>query len=382
MRQAYHKLRYRLELKKKVRELKASESNGIYYFLGNIPQHITHVLPLYSLIGGTVVVTSKAAADLLSAHNVRTLLIDEAPDLFLELDTKISKTINFLNDNAKVVLLYEIFTFDGIRFDVPTIMLSHGIAIKDYWTNHKIESLIQNYSFIATLGPFLKDLMKDRGVPNHMLIDVGLARNDLIIEKWARYSRKDFIRSLPNYRGQPIVCYMPTYWGASSVFDTGLEIINNISEEYYLLFKPHPQTPEETLSNYKHVIAAKNNLHYLSESEADLLSLYKYTDAVIGDLSSVVADVILAKKPIVFAYGGGGYQQDPSVYWPLREVHATSLRISPGEGECVNLILHATLNRRSSIGKYYRLTSNRLFFNLEGDSRQGLLQFMINELNL
>ena len=89
--------RINLSLTKKIKSLKANQNNGIYYFLGNIPQHITHALPLHALIGGTIIVTSKAALDTLAPYDIPAVYIDDAPDLFLELDSTIKKTIDNLN---------------------------------------------------------------------------------------------------------------------------------------------------------------------------------------------------------------------------------------------------------------------------------------------
>ena len=368
-------------LYKKAKHLKQDVSNGIYYFLGNIPQHITHVLPLYDLIGGTVVVASQSAVDYLKKYpGITPLLIDDQPEIFLELDTRIEKTIAYLNEHAKAVFVYETFVFDGIKITTPTIMLSHGIPIKDYWVEWKIKTVVENYTYIATLGPFMKEQLIERGVPEDMCIDIGLTRNDLIIRKQAQYKKKEFLSKLPSYKKQPIVSYMPTYWGASSVFDTGLEILENISDKYYVIFKPHPQTSGEIIEKYIELIAKKNHIHFIPEDDADLLSIYKYSDVLIGDMSSVVADAILADIPVIFAYGGEENKQDKDLYKPIREVLTTSFSISQGQGDCTNLVVDAALHNTYSIRMSYPAVRNRLFHNLNGDSREHIAHFIISKI--
>lgn len=372
-------LHAKLSQNKKMKSLKNNQSNGIYYFLGNIPQHITHVLPLHALIGGTVVVTSKAALDTLAPYDVPAVYIDDVPDLFLELDRKIKKTIDYLNENARVIFVYETFVFKKIKITAPVIMLSHGVPLKDYWVEWKINTVVQNYTYIATLGRFMREQLVHKGVPEDMLIDIGLSRNDLIINRQAKYSKREFLRMLPNYKGQPLICYMPTYWGATSVFDTGIEIINNISDKYYLIFKPHPQTPWEAIEKYRQIISQKHNAHQIPEEEADLLSLYKYADVIIGDMSSVMADAILADKPIVFAYGGDENQQDKKLYYPIREAQTTSFSISAGQGDCIDLVIDAARHKKYVKKIAYQSVKERLFFNLDGDSRQKIAQFIIDK---
>lgn len=374
--------RINLSLTKKIKSLKANQNNGIYYFLGNIPQHITHALPLHALIGGTIIVTSKAALDTLAPYDIPAVYIDDAPDLFLELDSTIKKTIDYLNENAKVIFVYETFVFKKIKLTAPTIMLSHGVPLKNYWVDWKIETVVQNYTYIATLGPFMKEQLIQRGVPKDMLVDIGLSRNDLIIDRHAKYSKRELAKTLPHYQGQPIICYMPTYWGATSVFDTGIEILNNISDKYYLIFKPHPQTPWETIEKYRQIISEKHHIHYIPEDEVDLLSLYKHADVIIGDMSSVVADAILADKPLVFAYGGEENQQDKQMYHPIREAQTTSFSISSGQGDCIDLIIDAARHVKYARKVAYPRVKERLFFNLAGDSRASIARFIINKFNV
>jgi CDP-glycerol glycerophosphotransferase (TagB/SpsB family) len=337
---------------------------------------------MYDLVGGTVVVTSRAAVDTLATYNISVIHIDDVPELFLELDQRIENTINYLNGNAKVVFVYETFVFKKIKLTAPTIMLSHGVPLKDYWVDWKIKTVIQNYTYIATLGAFMKQQLTERGVPESMFIDIGLSRNDLIINRQAKYSRREFLKLLPNYKGQSIVSYMPTYWGATSVFDTGIEIFSNISDNYYLIFKPHPQTPLETIEKYHQIIAQKQHTHYISEEKADLLSLYKYTDVIIGDMSSVVADAILADKPLVFAYGGNENQQDKRLYHPIREVQTTSFSISAGQGDCIDLVVDAARHEKHIRKKAYRSVAERLFFNLDGNSRNSLAELIIDKFDV
>lgn len=380
--------RYLLDTYKKTtrqqrfRRLQYNAKNGVFYFLGNIPQHITHVLPLYELIGGTVIVTSKDAVDALRPYNISVTHIDDVPELFLELDQKIQKTINYLNQNAKIVFVYETFVFSDIKLTAPTIMLSHGVPLKDYWVDWKIKTVVQNYTYIATLGPFMKQQLIERGVPEDMFIDIGLSRNDSIINREAKYNKREFLKLLPDYKGQPIVCYMPTYWGATSVFDTGFEILNNISDNHYLIFKPHPQTPLETLKKYRQIISQMHHAQYIPEEKVDLLSLYKYTDVIIGDMSSVIADAILADKPIIFAYGGDKNQQDKQLYHPIREIQTTSFSISAEQGDCIDLVIDAARHEKYAKKRAYRLVKERLFFNLNGDARDGLVEFIIDKFNI
>lgn len=321
-------------------------SNNIYYFLGNITSHILHALPLYKQLGGTFIVLSEKARKEVAAYNVPVVAINNAPyqwqrfsyklkpiHHYLTLTSEHDKTVDFLNSNAKVVIFYELYDFTSKKLSTPkTIFLTHGNMLKNYMASNNRLKTIKQYDYMAGIGPALKQRHIAAGINPEKLIDIGIARTD----EATQHQRQVFISpeltsELQLDLSKKIVAYLPTFWGASSVYTTGLDIVKYIPEDYTLIFRPHPQTPKKIIRKYLGIIKNKSNVIYAPEGKykhLNLIDIFNASSVIIGDVSSVTLEAILTYKPLIFAYDIDKNKQPESDYESIKGIVTVSEKIS------------------------------------------------------
>jgi hypothetical protein len=339
--------------------------NGVYYFLGNIPSHTSHALPVYNKIGGTFIVLSRAAYDYCVSLGLSVVLIDDRPDLFLEFSPDdILQTLKFIDKNAKVLVFYDIFSI-SVYITVPQIMLTHGNSFKDYYVNWR-QKILPNYRWIAGLGPNSEQRLLSSGASVGQVLHVGLATSDKIIENAGKIVKRRFVaKRLGLDPCKPIISYMPTWWGPSSVNDVGLDIVRCISEDYSIIFRPHPSTPDDVISKYEEIITTeKLNAIYMPSGSCDgvdLSSIYSASSLFIGDMSSVMIDALLTDKPIIFAFGDGDRAQNESVYTPIKEVFNQSKKVTSLNVDNINQMVTDSLEKPIS-RDVYKKSRQRIFY--------------------
>lgn len=369
--------------------------NGIYYFLGNITSHIIHALPLHNQLGGTFVVLSEKAKQEVEAYNVPVIALDNKPFRlkrygyrikpeyhYLEVNRDLRKTTDFLNRNAKVVLFYELYNFaPDVQLHKPkTVFLTHGNMLKDYMANGDRLEILKQYNYMAALGPYMKQKLLASGVEPSKLVDIGIARTDEIVKHEGDVVISPALAGMPGFDPQkPIIAYLPTFWGASSVYDTGLEIVRNMPAEYILLFRPHPQTPQKILKKYFEIIKSKSNVFYVPEGKykgVGLVEIFDACSAIIGDVSSVMLEAILAEKPLIFAYGSSQYRQSDEGYVAIADVierskNITYETVATSIDSILRQVIEGTVNRA-----IWRQTIDRTFFHADSTSVSAIAAFI------
>lgn len=375
--------------------LSTKESNpGVYYFLGNITSHIIHALPLYKRIGGTFVVVSGKAKDELEKYNIPVISLDDVPFQlqrsgrkikpiyhYLALTKRHSKTIDFLNNNAKVVIFYELYDFDNsVKLDKPKkVFLTHGNMLKNYMTGNNRLKIIEKYDYMAALGPYMKQKFIDSGIASSKLINLGIARTDEIIQGRGKISvPASFTTELSIDPKKPIVSYMPTYWGASSIYTTGIEIVKNFPESFTLIFRPHPQTPKKLLKRYLRIIKDRENIVYAPEGRfmhAGLVEILDASSVIIGDVSSVMLEAILTDKPLIFAYDTDEHKQLEAEYESISEIVSCCQSITLNNVKRMEDILTVSLHRSINSALWDSIKS-KVFFHYKGDSIETIEKFI------
>ena len=373
-----------------------TNDEGIYYFLGNITSHILHALPLHAELGGTFVVLSKQAERALGRYGVPVLRLNNKPRQwtrysafvikpvreYLRIGKDLHKTTDFLNKHAQVVLFYEPYDFaPEVRLTKPkTVFLTHGNMLKDYRNNAGRLEIIKQYNFMAAIGPHLKkQFIEQDGIDPGKLVDIGIARTDQVLKcRGVSGVTPELANTLGIAPDKPIFSYMPTFWGASSIYTLGKELIKHFPDKYNLIFRPHPQTPRKLLKEYETIIASKPSVVYAPEgaySELGLLDLYRVSDAFIGDVSSVMLEAILTEKPLIFAYDSGAHRQEQTIYNQIREVAEKSKSISPETVNALPKLLAASLTDGVD-PVVWQQTLNAIFFHADGTSTVSIASFV------
>lgn len=361
--------------------------NGIYYFLGNITSHITHAIPLHKELGGTFVVTSnKARKQIEELYNVPVINIDNKPykimkpgrrpkliHEYLTLDRSLKKTYKYLNSNARVIIFYELFELEKPEWlsRPKKVFLTHGNMLKNYMTMHpKRLDIVKDYDYMAALGPYMKQQFINDGIDPDKLLDIGIARTDDVVKNKGKVTISPALQSsLGDNSSKVIVSYMPTFWGDSSIYNTGFGIVRNFPEDLTLIFRPHPQTPQKILKKYNQLIKHRDNIIYLPESnnkKITLVDILNASSVIIGDASSVTLEAILTQKPIIFAHdkpNGKGL----NIYKSIKSIIDVSEEVNSDNAIELPEIINRSLNR--NIDKNIWLEAISLnFYNSDGNS--------------
>jgi len=369
-----------------------SANNGVYYFLGNITSHVLHALPLYKQLGGTFVVTSKRAERELAHYQVPILRLDNInpfiqkevsrlharlglPGQELLLNRAYQKTFRFLEENAKIVLFYELFEFtDYSRLSRPkTIFLTHGAMLKSYFTMYpKRLEIIKEYDFMAAMGPAIKRRIIAEGVDPGKLLNIGIARTDEVLQK--RVDKEEIKRQLLSILGlddnQKLIAYLPTFWGPSSIYNTGKAIIENCPRDYVLLFRPHPQTPKKLLAEYARLIEQRSNVFYMPNHRSEsfgLLEILACSELIIGDVSSVMLEAILLDTPLIFAFDKGEHRQPDADYALIKDIVSHSQKVDSQTAHLLPSIIKQALTAGID-KKIWNTTKDQIFYNYDGTS--------------
>lgn len=375
---------------------KTLDDTGIYYFLGNITSHILHALPLQKELGGTFVVLSdKSRKKIKRRYDVPVINVNNKPRQWVKFSWRVAKpvtnyvkigrdlkaTTDFLNAKAKVVIFYEPFDFaSDVRLTKPkTVFLTHGFMLKKYMTLSNRLEIIKQYDYMAAIGPHMKRQFIKDGVEPEKLVDIGIARTDEIVRHTGEIlMTKEFIKTLKIDSTKKVISYMPTFWGASSIYSTGLEILRNFPDKYTLFFRPHPQTPSKILAKYFQIMDSKSNIVYVPEGKyknVGLTDILNASSAIIGDISSVMLEAILIDKPLLFAYGDGEHRQEEYDYVAIKSVVDHSESINSTSAKSLDDVIERALNKGINAALWQK-TKDDIFFHNDGTSVKSIARFI------
>lgn len=363
---------------------------GIYYFLGNITSHVLHALPLYKKLGGTFVTTSDSAKSILDGYGLPTICLDNVPSIwkwqgkrphrineYTVLDNRFKKTTDFLNSQAKVIIFYELFDLSDFVVPEPKkVFLTHGNMLKNYFKMHpqRLE-IIKQYDYMATLGPFMKQEFIRSGIAKEKLVDIGIARTDEVRALAGKISVSDKLKHRGVPSDKPVIGYLPTFWGDSSVEKLGIQILENVSDDYTVLFRPHPQTPKGIIKKYSDVLSHPN-VFYLPEggqSHPSLLDVYAASSVIIGDVSSVMLEAILLDKPLVFARPDSSSNVEP--HKQLDNIQAYCETVSVDNVVGIDMIISNALHK--DIDRHiWSVSKDTCFFDHDGTSVEKIARFI------
>ena len=199
-----------------------------------------------------------------------------------------------------------------INKHTKTVCINHGIPIKSVKKKQIIPS---DVDYRVDSSEFCAKLQIDQnGLKRSQIIIVGNPRNDVIFTKT---NTAEKMKDLAKF--DKIILWLPTFRKSTEagrndstfVFPLGIPIIYSKSDlkEINLYLKEHNIAlvlklhPAQDLSTFK--AATLSNIiiiddQYLIDRNTELTELYKITDALITDYSSVYVDYLLTDKPIGF----------------------------------------------------------------------------------
>lgn len=243
--------------------------NRIFYFLGNLPSQVLTSAAVVRELPGEFIVLSDEARQYCEKQHYPVRMMDRytpkrlpfrSPDIlnYSRFDfSEIPNTLSYLNRQKGIIFFFDTFTGLPKLKTLVKIMLFHGNSLKTRWFRPWRLAALNHFDYMTTLGPFWENKLRNGGVRADKFLQIGQSRCDEIIQQANGSPIRAHIDALTGTQGLPILTYMPTWYGTTSVRDVGKEIIRNISDDFILLFRPHPETPASLIREYEVLIEKK-----------------------------------------------------------------------------------------------------------------------------
>ena len=226
--------------------------------------------------------------------------------------------VNFPNHYDKRKNAVEVQTMHGtplkkLGFDNPG-------EIKDSAREGFIERN-SRWDYLTVPSDYVADIAKSAYLFDKTFLDVGYPRNDSLFIPTTQNEKNDILKKYGLPLHKKIIFYAPT-WRSKGKYAMPIdlnELKEQFSDEYVFVIKLHhfsiPSYSLEGLEDF--AIDLSNN--------SDIRDLYKVSDMMITDYSSVMFDYALLRKPMLFyAYDYDNYKDN------LRELYFDFEEEAPG----------------------------------------------------
>ncbi|MCD7894810.1 MAG: CDP-glycerol glycerophosphotransferase family protein [Erysipelotrichaceae bacterium] len=257
-----------------------------------------------------------------------------------------------LHDNNYVVTKYK-------KKEVFVLQLWHACgAIKKFGNVIDRTYPISNYNAVLSTSSYWKSIYSQAfSVNENQVLPIGLPRTDeLFNQEWIDSQREYLFDKYPEIRDKKIILYAPTfrgniYKGFHQIDFDAKEILDNLDENYVIIYKFHP-----LVGNYQLPV---HNRVYNMNSE-DTHTLFTISDMLISDYSSIIFDYMILNKPIIFYIPD--YQEYKKELGVFVDIESLKLPICNNSIEII-----ASINNYSSISQIETLR-NTFFEYRDGQS--------------
>lgn len=218
-----------------------------------------------------------------------------------------------LNDNNYVVSQFK-------RKGVLVLQIWHACgAIKKFGNVIDRTYAVSNYDYVLSTSSYWKKPYSQAfSVKEENVLPLGMARNDeLFDENKVEEYRNTLLKKYPILKNKKIILYAPTfrgnlYKGFSTVDFDALSLLNQLGEEFVILYKFHPLLGNVQLDSHDRIINMNNE---------DTHQLFCICNYMISDYSSIVFDYMILEKPMIFYVPDlNEYKKDLGVFVEIQEL--------------------------------------------------------------
>ena len=227
------------------------------------------------------------------------------------------------------------------REGVEVLQLWHACgAIKKFGNAIEREYPISGYDYVISTGNYWKQPYSEAfGVQSDHVINTGIPRNDELFDhKTVLKYKESLLEKYPELNGKKIVLYAPTfrgniYKGFRTIEFDALKILENLGEDYILVYKFHPLLGNIELGQHPRLF----NMNH-----EDTHQLFCISDYLISDYSSIVFDYMILQKPILFYVPDyKEYMQDVGVFVEIEKLNCP---ICNSEDDIIDVICKNTFD--------------------------------------
>lgn len=250
----------------------------------------------------------------------------------------------FLINSSKVVLLdfnnYVVSNFK--RKDVKIIQIWHASgAIKKFGNMIQRDYEIKNYDFVICNAKIFKPIFsKAFGIPEGNVINTGIPRTDILFDTAVmKQNQEEILGKYPSIKGKKVVLYAPTFRGRlmeglKSVSLNIDELMQELPEDYVLIYKMHPLINNLGVYRSDRVICANHE---------ELYKLFSVADCLISDYSALIFDFSVLERPIYFyAPDYREYKKNPG--FCIDYLNEMPVKVCYNQEELVEQIINSNYN--------------------------------------
>lgn len=346
--------------------------DNLFFFANNVYQ-FSNAIPIHRQLGGTFIVKKPRHVwkfkKYFRNHNhtpgVKTFL--NAPPVIVRNPSEQLGIKGVVISDSNKRLYYN----DG---ECKSVFLGHGTGDKKYGGSTKsLESY--DYHFIA--GPKHMAKLKDVGVdlPDERLIKVGNLRFDDYVND--KIDRKKVLDQLGvKDRTRPTILYAPTWrWGNGTLMKYGFQFCKELTRDYNLIIRPHYHDRDKMmyikywamLRGIRHVYFSNPRIY----THNDTLEIFRVSDLMISDTSSIVYEYLITKNPIIIALNE--YQDLHNMPSHL-DVKQLADKYD-GTTSITDLVAKNLARADQSRGQYEELLHNCFYFN-DGRCTERAVEFL------
>ena len=198
-----------------------------------------------------------------------------------------------INDNNFVISSFK-------REGVNVIQVWHAAgAIKKFGNVIKRSYPIKNYDYVICNGEYWKEAYSQAfSVRKEQVVTTGMPRLDELVDKtYLQVAKERLYQKYPQLQGKKIILYAPTfrgdiYQGMSKIDMDMIKIVENLPQDYILLYKCHPLLNTASYGESDRIFNMNHEV---------LHDLFAISDCLVSDFSSIIFDFALLDKPI-YAY--------------------------------------------------------------------------------
>jgi len=285
----------------------------IYYY-GNKVYQLSYALPIYQKLGGTFVVNSfKKYLDfkrIFKNNNNKPSFFNHFKfTTFLNTPpVKIIKPEKHWKLNGTIIYCCNRLDLNSV-YKGKTIYLEHGISDKPVGIDDVPSSIerLNKYDVILLSSPKnrIKYLESSNEIPESKFKKIGFFKFEQY-QKLYELRDKELKRLKIKDTSRKNILYAPTWKFGNGTFEKyGKKFAKEISKEFNLIIRLHSN--EMKLAKEFKKWLKNNSIEnvYLSNSKdvinADTLNDFAISDLMIGDMSSVVYEFLVTKKPVIIA---------------------------------------------------------------------------------
>lgn len=226
------------------------------------------------------------------------------------------KQLFAMNSSTLVILDFNNFVVSEFKREgVVALQLWHASgAIKKFGNSTNRDYKVKNYDYaICNSDIFVEPFSDAFNIPKENIKITGIPETDKLFKnKRIADNKIKMIVKYPQLRGKTVITYAPTFRGRIAKgfreVDLNLEyLLNELGDDYFIIYKPHPLIPSPKFENNPNILMAQKE---------SIKKVFSITDILISDYSAIIIDFLTTGRPLIsYVPDLEDYKKSPGIYF-------------------------------------------------------------------